>query len=141
MKHNIFKVVGVHLAMGDFAAGGRDQAANLFGDVGDTFHSVVQKIDLAAPVKLAQDDFADKLVVVFFDIGFDRHAAFRRVVNQRHIPDARQRHMKRARDRRRRHGQHIHVLFHLLDALFVRDPKALLFVHNQKAQAVKFDVF
>ena len=49
--------------------------------------------------------------------------------------------MQGARNRRRREGEHIDVLLHLLDALFVRDPEPLLFVDHQQAQPMELDVF
>jgi hypothetical protein len=48
--------------------------------------------------------------------------------------------VQRARDRRGRHRQHIHRLAHLLQPLFVRDAKALLFVDDDQAQVGEFHI-
>ena len=48
--------------------------------------------------------------------------------------------MQRARDRRGRHGQHVHGLAHLLQSLLVRDAEALLFVDDDQAQIGEFHV-
>ena len=131
----------MHLAMRDLAAGGGDQPAYLLGNMRDALDPVVQEIDLTAPVQLPEDHFAHQLVVVLLNIGLDRHPALRRIIDQGHIPDTRKRHVQSARDGGGREGEHVNVLLHLLDALFVRDPEALLFVDDQKPQLMEIYIF
>ena len=74
------------------------------------------------------------------DVGLDRQAILRRRLDHRHVADADQRHVQRARNRRRRHRQHVDLLAHLLDALLVRDAEALLFVDDQQAEVLELHV-
>jgi hypothetical protein len=71
----------------------------------------------------------------------DRHAIFRRSFDHAHVAQADQRHVQRARDGRGRHGEHVDLLAHLLDALFVADAEALFFVDDEQAEVGEFDVF
>ena len=48
--------------------------------------------------------------------------------------------MQRARNGRRRHGEHVHFLLELLQPFLVPHAKALLFVNDQQAQIRKFNV-
>ena len=49
--------------------------------------------------------------------------------------------MQGARDGRGRHGEHVDLLAHLLDALFVADAEALFFVDDEQAEVGELDVF
>ena len=71
----------------------------------------------------------------------DRHAIFGRSFDDAHVAQADERHVKRARDGRGRHGENVDLLAHLLDALFVADAEALFFVDDEEAEIGKFDVF
>ena len=51
------------------------------------------------------------------------------------------RHVQGARNGRSRHGQNIHLSAHLLDALFVPNAKALLFVDHQQTEVGELHVF
>ena len=74
------------------------------------------------------------------DVGLNREAILRRRLDDRHVADADQRHVQRARNRRRRHRQHVDLLAHLLDALLVRDAEALLLVDDQQAEIAELHV-
>ena len=113
------------------------QARRLLLDVIDP---VVHVIDLPLAGEFPQDRLPDHFLVVFHDIGLDRDSAARRLLQDTHIPDAHKAHVERARDRRRRERQDIHVLLHLLDLFLVRDPEALLLVHDQKAEILELDI-
>src|SRR5580704_4988820 len=45
--------------------------------------------------------------------------------------------MQRARNRRRAHGEHVHVVLELLDALLMTNAETLLFIHHQEAEVAK----
>ena len=49
--------------------------------------------------------------------------------------------MQRARNRRRRHRQHVDRFLHLLQAFFLGDSETLLFVDDEKAEVFEVDVF
>ena len=63
-----------------------------------------------------------------------------RRVDRRHVADAGERHLQRSRDRRRRHGQHVHVRAHLLQPLLVRHAEPLLLVDDHQPQVLERDV-
>ena len=73
--------------------------------------------------------------------GVDRQAILGRRLDHGHVAHAQQRHVQRARDRRRAHGEHVHVVLELLEALLVAHAEALLFVHHQQAEIAELDVF
>ena len=51
------------------------------------------------------------------------------------------RHVQGARDGRGRHGEHVHLGAHLLDAFFVADAEALLFVDDEQTEIGELYVF
>ena len=64
-----------------------------------------------------------------------------RGLNQREIAHAHQRHLQRARNRRRGERQHVDGGAHLLEPLLVHHAEALLFVDDDQAEIAKDDVF
>ena len=82
----------------------------------------------------------DDVGVELHDLRLDRQAVARRRLDHRHVADAGQRHVQRARNRRRRHRQHVHLLAQLLDPLLVRHAEALLLVDDEQAEVAERDV-
>ncbi len=70
----------------------------------------------------------------------DGQAIFRRSLDHRHVAQAQQRHVQRAGYRRSAHCQNVDVVSHLLETLFMLDPKALLFIYNQQPEIIKLHV-
>ena len=58
----------------------------------------------------------------------------RRRLQRRHLADAGHRHLERARDRRRTHGQDVDVGLELLEGVLVLDAEALLLVDDEQAE-------
>ncbi len=56
--------------------------------------------------------------------------------DRRHLPDACQAHLQRARDRGGAHGQHVDVGAHRLDVLLVLDTEALFLVDHDQAEVL-----
>ncbi len=83
----------------------------------------------------------DQLFVPVRDHGLNRHAIFGRSLDHAHVAQADQRHVQGARDGRGRHGEHVDLLAHLLDALFVADAEALFFVDDEQAEVGELEVF
>ena len=79
----------------------------------------------------------DLLLVVRADEGEHRVALLRRRLDRRHLADAGDRHLERARDRRRRHRQHVHVGAQRLEVLLVLDAEALLLVDDDEAEVLE----
>ena len=119
----------------------RNQFLQLGGDLPDGIHAVVDEVDLPAAIEFLLDGGLDQLVVPAGDHGLDRHAVLGRRFDHAHVAQSDQRHVQGARDRRGRHGQHVHFLAHLLEALFMADAKALLFVDDQQAEVGELHVF
>ena len=92
----------------------RDGDARLGHDLGELGGRPVDRLDPVVDVEhlpvaqqLAPDRRADLPRVVRADEGQDRVPLLRRGQDRRHLADAGQRHLERARDRRRRHRQHV----------------------------------
>ena len=101
---------------------------------------VVQIKHLSAAPQLSPDGFADKHLVVFGDVGLHRHAVLRRFLEHRHIADARQRHIQRARNGGRRQRQAVDSDRKLLEPLLVRHTEALLLVDNHQTEIFEADI-
>ena len=130
-----------HLPVADDDARFRHQFLQLGGDLPDAVHAVVDEIDLAAALEFLLDRGLNQLLVPAGDHGLNRHAVFGRRLDHAHVAQADQRHVQRARDGRGRHGEHVDLLAHLLDAFFVADAEALFFVDDQQAEVGELDVF
>ena len=126
--------------MADDDARLRDQFLQLGGNLPNGVDTVVDEVDLPAAFQFLLDRGLDQLVVPARDHRLNRHAIFRRGFDHAHVAQADQRHVQRARNRRRRHGQHVDLLAHLLDALFVPNAEALLFVDNQQSEVGELHV-
>ena len=70
----------------------------------------------------------------------DRHAVAGRRADQRKIAHAHQRHLQRARNRRRREREHVDRRAHLLEALLVHHAEPLLFIDDDQAEIAEDDV-
>ena len=82
----------------------------------------------------------DDVLIELDDVGLNRQAILRRRLDDRHVADADERHVQRARNRRRAHREHVHLLLHLLDLLLVRHAEPLLFVDHEQAEIAELDV-
>ena len=140
-EHHALELALAHLAVTDDHARRWDEFLDLGGDFVDGLDAVVHEVDLAAALQLDLDRRAHELLVEFRDDGLDRHAVFGRRVDDAHVAQADQRHVQRARDWRGRHGEHVDLAAHLLEAFFVAHAEALLFIDNQQAEIVKLHVF
>ena len=85
----------------------------------DGIDAVVDEVDLAAAAQLLLDGGADQVRIEMRDHGVDRQAILGRRLDHAHVADAQQRHVQRARNGRGAHGEHVHVLPHLLQPLLV----------------------
>ncbi len=100
----------------------------------------MDEVHLAAAAQLLIDRRADQLGIEMRHHGVNRQAILGRRLDHAHIANAQQRHVQRARNGRGAHGQHVHVLAHLLEAFLVADAEALLFIDHQQAQVPELDV-
>jgi hypothetical protein len=137
---------GLELALGHLAvANGDARLGNeLFeraGDGVDRLDPVVNVIHLTAAIELGHDRALHDRIGRRHDDGLDRHPILGRGLNQREITHAHERHLQRARNRRRRERQHVDGRAHLLEPLFVHHAEALLLIHDNEAQIAKDDIF
>ena len=128
--------------LGHLAVRGRDprlghELAQPRGGPVDRLDPVVDVEDLALAQQFAADGGADLLLVVGADEGQDRVPLLRRREDRRHLADAGDRHLQRARDRRRGHRQHVDVGAQLLQLLLVLDAEALLLVDDDQAEVLE----
>ena len=129
-----------HLAVGDADARAGHQLVQTGRALFDAVDTVVQVIDLAAARELLADGFGHDALVVFKHIGLDGLALDGRLFDRGHIPDAGQRHVERARDRRGRKREHIDADEVFLEFLFMLDAEALFLVDDDKAEVAELDV-
>ena len=102
--------------------------------------AVVNNIDLAAALQLKIDRILDDDGLELHDDGLNRQAVARRRLDNRHVPQPAERHVERARNRRRGHRHHVDLFLDLLEALFVRHAETLLFVDDHQTEILKLDV-
>ena len=67
----------------------------------------------------------------------NRQAIARRSFDQRHVAQSAQRHVERARNRRRRKREHIDALLQLFQTLFMGDAKTLFFIDHNQSEIAK----
>ena len=101
----------------------------------DRLHVVVQEVDLAAALELAQHRFADRARAFIAHEGLDGEAALRRRRDHRQIAQALERHAQGARNRCGGERQHVDLGAHRLDHLLVPDAEAVLLVDHEEAEA------
>ena len=101
----------------------------------------MKNIDLSASGKLPGDRIADYSVVVFADVGFYGISVLRGLFQNAHISYSRERHVERSRYRRCRKRQNVCIVAELLELFLVRNAETLFFVHYQKSEICKTDVF
>ena len=83
---------------------------------------------------------AHELLVVLADVGLDGPAALRRGLDHADVADPGQRHLQRARDRRRAHRDDVHAQLELAQQLLLLDAEALLLVDDEQPQVLGADV-
>src|SRR5260370_15241931 len=127
--------------MADRDSGLGHQRLQFGGDLPDALDAVVHEIDLAAAVQFLLEGGLDQFLVPTGDHGLDRHAVFGGSFDHGHLAQAYQRHVQSAGNGRGRHGEHVDLLAHLLDALFVAHSEALFFVYDEQSEVGELYVF
>ena len=78
-----------------------------------------------------------ELLVVLADVRADRPAALGRRLDHRDVAQARERHVQRARDRRRREREHVDLEPQRAQQLLLRDAEALLLVDDHEPELLR----
>ena len=95
---------------------------------------------LAAALHFTLDRLLDKPRRIRADVSDDRQALFWRGIDGRNVAHAAERHVQRARDRRRSQRQHIDFRAHLLELLFMGHAETLFFIDDQQAEILEIHV-
>ena len=141
LQHHFFEFAFRHLAVADDDFRFGNQRLKFGGDFPNGIDAVVDEIDLAAAFQFLLNRGLNQFFIPTCDYGLNRHAIFGRSFDHAHVAQAYQRHVQGARDGRGRHGEHVDLLAHLLDAFFVADAEALFFVDDEQAEVGELDVF
>ena len=140
IQHDPFEFGFVHPAVSDGEARLRHHLAHRFRDVLDRCDPIVNEEDLPAPVQLAQDRL---LQIVFLEINrarLDGMAVRRRRLDDAEIAHLGERHVKRARDRRRRQREDVDLGPHRFDPFLLLHAETLLLVDDQQPQVAELHV-
>ena len=135
-EHHLLELALVHLPVGDDDARPGRELAHVLGRLVDRLDPVVQVEDLAPARELLLDRDAHQVVVVLADVGADLVPAARRRLDDRDVADARERHLQRARDRRRREAQHVDLHLEVAQQLLLAHAEALLLVDDHQAEVL-----
>ncbi len=106
----------------------------------DRLDPVVQVEGLAPARVLALEGRLDQLVVVLPHARPDRAPTLGRGLDHRDVAQSRQRHVQRARDRRRREREHVDLQPQRAEQLLLGNAEALLLVEDDEAEVLRDDV-
>ena len=107
----------------------------------DGIDAVVHEINLPAARQFQLDRGFDHVRRERRDHRMNRQAILGRRLDHRQIAQPEQRHVQRARDRRRAHGDGVDAFADFLEPLFVLHAEALLFVDDDEPEIFPLDVF
>ncbi len=107
------------------------------GGLLDVLGAVVDEEDLAFAQQLTADRRSHLPVLVPADVGEHRMAILRRGRQGRHLPDPGHRHLQGARNRGRRHGEHVDVGAQRLERLLVLNAETLLLIDDHEPQVLE----
>ncbi len=138
--HHAGELVFSHLPVANVHPRFGDQLVEVSLHRVDCVHAVVDKENLPAAFKLAQNGLPHQSRRIWSDVGHNRQAFFGRRVQVRDVAHTRQRHVQRARNRRRGQGQHIHFGTEFFEVFLVRHAEALFFVNDDQTQVFEFHI-
>ena len=138
--HLLLELALAHLAVRDEEAEIRRELLQLLRRLVDRLDAVVEVERLAAALDLALERQLDELLVVLADGRADRAAALRRRLDDRDVAQPGERHVQRARDRRRAQRQHVDLEPQRAQQLLLRDAEALLLVEDDEPEVLRDDV-
>ena len=136
-EHLLLELALAHLPVRDEEAELRAELLQLRRRLVDRLDAVVEVERLAAARVLALERRLDQLLVVLADVRADRPAALGRRLDHRDVAQAGERHVQRARDRRRREREHVDLEPQLAQQLLLRDAEALLLVDDHEPELLR----
>ena len=135
--HLVLELLLRHLAVRDEHARRRHELLHLPRRLLDRLDAVVQIERLTVALQLALERHLDQLLVVLAHRRADRAAALGRRLDDRDVAHAGERHVQRARDRRRAQRQHVDLEAERLQELLLLDAEALLLVEDDEAELLR----
>ena len=141
LVHNLCNLFLTHFAVNDADSRIRKPLLPHVRTSLDGLHAVVQVVYLSAASQLTPDGIEQHAVVLLKHERLHRMAVLRRLLDGGHIADTGQRHVERARDRRCRQREYIHVFAHFLERFLVPDAEPLFLVHNEQTEILELDLF
>ena len=137
--HHLFQLLCRHTAIGNPDLDFGHQRLQLVGELALILNPWTDVERLTAAIVLAQDCFPQDDRIGRQHKGAHGQSIDRRRCDDREFLQTAKRHLQRARNRRCRHGQHMHLGAHLLQTLFVHHAEMLLFVNDHQAQILEFN--
>ena len=135
--HLLLQLALLHLPVRDDEAELRAQLPQLLGRLLDRLDPVVQVERLPAALELALERRPDELLVVLAHRRPDRAPALGRRLDDRDVAQAGERHVQRARDRRRGQREHVHLEPERAEQLLLRDAEPLLLVEDHEPEVLR----
>src|SRR4051794_11452204 len=118
----------------------RAPASEALGRLVDRLDAVVDEERLAVALLLPDQRLLDEVLVVLADVGLHRPAALGRGLDDADVAHAGERHLQRARDRRRAHRDDVDLQLELAQELLLLDAEALLLVDDDEPDVLAAQV-
>src|SRR3954470_8829985 len=138
--HPLLEVLLVELPVGDLERHVRAEPAQALGRLVDRLDAVVDEERLAVALLLTDERLLDEVLVVLADVGLHRSPALGRRLDDADVAHSGERHLERARDRRRAHRDDVDLQLELAQQLLLLDPEALLLVDDDQPDVLAAQV-
>ena len=138
--HPLLELLLRHLPVRDEEAEPRAELLELLPDLVDRLDAVVEVEGLPAARVLALERGLDELLVELADRRAHRAAAGRRRLDDRDVAEPGERHVERARNRRRGQREDVDLEPQRAQELLLRHAEALLLVEHDEAKVLRDDV-
>ena len=132
-KHDVFYLASAHLAVSHAHAGLRRSFLHTSHRLVNSGHAVGHVIHLTFSLQLTSNSRGNKIRIILAHHHLNRFSTRRWRQNQAHVTNAAHGHLHGAWNGRCRERQHVYLLAHVFELLFVLYAKALLFVDDNQA--------
>ena len=132
-EHDIFYLASAHLAVSHAHASLRSRLLHASHRLINGGHAVGHVVHLTFSLQLTSNSCGNKVRIVLAHHHLNRLSARWRRQNQAHVTHAAHGHLHSTWNRRCRECQHVYLLAHVFELLFVLHAKALLFVDDNQA--------
>ena len=132
-KHDVLYLASTHLAVSHAHASFRRSFLHASHRFINSGHAVGHVVHLSFSLQLTSNSCGNKIRIVLAHHHLNRLSARWWRQNQAHVTNAAHSHLHGARNGRRRKRQHVYLLAHVFELLFMLYAKALLFVDDNQA--------